>query len=369
MIERPAEGAWLDRPAFEGQAPRPGWNKLVYEDGREPSYIFYDLAAIHADRKPFLPHGVDEATVNVVRPAVADDARHSQLWLRASQLASKLPQRLMPLGLSKSKLTMKAIASYTALQRKTEALMPLMNPILKSLIDGVDFGSATGSDPALRVAERYMRFKVPGIMARYLLSSIYKGVYATVPGLFNRRSAPARTMVMRKAEDLSDAAYRLFKARSAYNVAGFSNATYLATLCAATVITMGSDESMGNLQFSPEERSRLRRLRQNADELSAHYLLGAFSLPARFRAKEILTWVRTMATALGKAPVQVAEEECLHPGLIAVLTDPDEQRLDEAGVQERYAHNVADRPGLSIDDSLHCEAAALRINLHSFLLD
>ena len=81
----------------------------------------------------------------------------------------------MPLGLSKSKLTMKAIASYTALQRKTEALMPLMNPILKSLIDGVDFGSATGSDPALRVAERYMRFKVPGIMARYLLSLDLQG--------------------------------------------------------------------------------------------------------------------------------------------------------------------------------------------------
>jgi hypothetical protein len=104
--------------------------------------------------------------------------------------------------------------------RKNEAIMPLMEPILKSLFDGVDLGLATGPDPALRVAAKYMRFEILRIMARYLLSSMYEAAYTTVPSLLRRCCPPARTMLISKAEDLSDAAYRPFRARSQYNVAG-----------------------------------------------------------------------------------------------------------------------------------------------------
>jgi hypothetical protein len=248
--------------------------------------------------------------------------------------------------------------------------MPRTTPVIASLFNGVDLGRPTGPDPALRIARSYLRLELPGIMARYLLSATYETLYETVPGLFGRRAQPLPALLLRKAEDLSDAAYRLWRGRSACNVAGFYNATHLATLCAATVMTMGSDDGgrLDRLQFSTAQRTRLQRLRQNADELAAHYLIPSFKLPARFWTKDILDWVRAIATAQGKALADVAERFCLHPGLTSLLADADCAALNRSDVQARYTQNVAGLPGLSIEDVLRREAPALRVNLHQSLL-
>jgi len=172
-------------------------------------------------------------------------------------------------------------------------------------------------------------------------------------------------------EDLANATYRLYSERSKYNVAGYFNSTYLASLCAGTLITMCSNDRgrLDRLQFSDEQRQRLALLRQNADELNAHYLGPAFSLPSQFGAGGILRWVMDMATLRHKSTLSVAEEQCLHPGLVALLAEPDCELLDEVSAHARYARNVAGLPGLDSEQVLQREAAALRVNLHAFVLN
>lgn len=219
MAERPIDGAWPDNPVFAAeQIPRPGWNKEIYADGRS-SYIFFDRAKRHADRKQFLPEGVDEASINVIRPILPRDAHTTPLWRRAAALAPTLPHGLMPSGVRKPKLVMKGIGRFAALARKAEDISGVtpVEPLLKR----VDFGSSSSADPAVRVTRQYMRFELPGIAARYLLCGVYTGSYLAVPTMVERRFAPLTTMLMRKIEDLADAAYRLYRARRELNVNGY----------------------------------------------------------------------------------------------------------------------------------------------------
>ena len=351
MLELPIQGAWLDCPSFAGSCrPVPGWNKEVFEDGRPPNYIFFDLAARHADRKPFLPEGVDETSLNVLRPKSLTDASHSPLWTRASIIASTLKTGSLPQRFGEPKATMAIIARYLTLAKKSEEISAVSAPIMETIFKGIDFGKPTGPDPALRIASQFMNFLIPGVVARYLLSSTYEALYLTSPGLFKRRFASVDTMLMQKAEDLSDAAYRLYRARTELDVAGFFNATYLATLCAATVITMASNDGgrLERLQFTQDERDRLRRLRQNADELQAHYLTPAFELPAKLQAKDIISWVHAVAPLRRQSPQEIAEEQCLHPGLTAVLNALPLDEIENADLHALYMSNVSTRPTLTI---------------------
>jgi hypothetical protein len=370
MFERPIDGAWLMSPRFaEGAYMRPGWNKEILGDGRPPSYLYFDREKEHVDRQLVLPEGLDEAAVNVIRPTLPSDVRELPLWQSANDLAAQLSNNPMPPGFARLEAIMSDIARYTDLKRESKPILALCD--FSSMISGVDFGKKRGPDPAFRVARDYMRFVRPGIVARHMLSSLYEGCYTEIPRLFGRACQPATTMLMRKAEDLASATYRLFKERSKYNAAGYFNSTYLAVLCAGTVITMCSNDRgrLDRLGFSNEQRQRLALLRQNLDELNAHYLGPAFLLPSQFGAGGILRWVTAIAKARGKSPLSVAEDQCLHPALVALLATPDWEQLDERAAHTRYACNLAILPHLGDEQVLQREAAALRVNLHDFVLN
>lgn len=146
-----------------------------------------------------------------------------------------------------------------------------------------------------------MRFEVPGIVARYVLSALYHSLYQEVPRLFKKSAPPIKLYLTEKIEQLADVTYELATDRHKYNVSGFFNATYLACLCGGTVIVMCSNEnnSLAKLGFSAEEQQRLQRVRQKVDEILAHHLAGAFVLPAHLVPAQILVYVRSMAAAQG----------------------------------------------------------------------
>lgn len=124
---------------------------------------------------------------------------------------------------------------------------------------------------------------------------------------------------------------------------------------------------MAQLGFSDRDRDRIDRLRQNADELSAHYLHSAFELPARLYADEILNWVQSMAALEGRRPLETAEEHCLHPGLIALVDGAEVRSAGREEVERRYLSNVFGLPGLSIEAAIEREARALRLNMPDYL--
>jgi hypothetical protein len=370
MFEHPIDGASFVSPKFaEGAYMRPGWNK-DQRDGFPPSYLYFDPTIEHVDRKLVLPENVDESTLNVIRHILPSDVRQTALWQDANFLTATLSGIPMPSGLPGPTKVISDIARYAALKRQTKEIMAV-SPTDSSLFSGIDFGSKKGPDPAFRVAGDYMHFATPGIVARHMLSSIYVACYTHVPNMMRRRCQPATTMLMRKAEDLASAAYRLRTERGNYNAAGYFNLTYLAVLCAGTLITMCSNGGgrLDKLGFSNEQRQRLARLRQNVDELNAHDLGPAFLLPSMFGAAGVLRWVTAMARSRGKPPLSIAREQCLHPQLVALLAEPDCEQLDDASGQARYVRNLTPLGGLSIDQALEREASALRINLHDFVLN
>jgi hypothetical protein len=372
MFERPIDGAWLMSPRFtEGAYMRPGWNKDVPGDGRPPTYLYFDPETEHVDRQLFPPDGVDESCPNVIRPTLPTDIRQLPVWESARDLAARLSDGPMPLDLARPQSTMSEIARYAALKRGAKEIVAVSKPIISSVISGVDLGKGRGPDPAYRVTQDYMRFALPGIVARHMLSSIYEVCYTVVPNMFGRACQPATTMLVRKAEDLASAAYRLRTKRSEHNAAGYFNSTYLAALCAGTVITMCSNDGgrLDRLQFSNEQRQRLALLQQNLDELNAHYLGPAFLLPAQLSTAGVLRWIAAMAKARGKSADTVAVEQCLHPTLIALLAESDCEQLDELSVHARYVRNLAVLPHLSSEEVLQREAVAVRVNLHDFVLN
>jgi hypothetical protein len=314
---------------------------------------------------------VDESTVNVIRATLPTDVRHSTSWEYANDLATSLSNEPMPPGLPRPQTVMSRIARYAALKRESKEIVALSEPIIGSVVSGVDLGKKRGPDPAFRVAQDYVRFVVPGIVARHMLSSLYEVHYTVVPNMFGRVCQPAATMLMRKVEDLASAAYRLRTERSKYNAAGYFNSTYLAVLCAGTVITMCSNdgERLDRLGFSSEQRQRLVLLRQNVDELNAHYLGPAFLLPSQSGAAGILRWIIDMAKARAKSPLAIAEEQCLHPALISLLAESECGHLDEHWTHVRYARSLAALRHLSSEGVLQREADAFRVNLHAFLLN
>lgn len=371
MFASPIEGVMLDQITLKGQAGlKPGWNKEDLGPEWQTGYHFLEPGE-HAHRTPRLPEGVDESSVNVIRPVVPADARESELWTLANKTAPFV-ETLGPLpkGLPSVQAVMHSIESFSAVQRSKDALMPSSNKIIKELFAaGMNLGGPTSPDPAMKIAEQYMRFEVPGIVARYVLSALYHSLYQEVPRLFKKSAPPIKFYLTEKIEQLADVTYELATDRHKYNVSGFFNATYLACLCGGTVIVMCSNEnnSLAKLGFSAEEQQRLQRVRQNVDEILAHHLAGAFVLPAHLVPAQILVYVRSMAAAQGRPLHVVAEENSLHPALAAMLDRPDLESIDVNEVLVHYLTNVEHLPHLGMKAVLQRASDALKVKLFDWI--
>jgi len=371
MFASPIEGVMLDQITLKGQADlKPGWNKEDLGPDWQTDYLFLEPGK-HAHRKPRLPEGVDESSVNIIRPVVPSDARASELWGIASRIAPFV-ETLGPLpkGLPSVQAVMHSIESFATVQRSKNALMRSSNKIINELFaSGMDLGDPKSPDPAMKIAEQYMRFEVPGTSARYVLSALYHALYQEVPRFFKKSAPPIKRYMTEKIEELADITYQLATERHKYNVSGFFNASYLACLCGGTVIVMCSNEdnSLTKMGFSAEEYQRLQRVRQNVDEILAHHLSGAFVLPAHFVPAQILFYVRSMATAQGRPLHVVAEETSLHPALAAILDQPNAESMDVNEVLERYLTDVEHLPHLGMKSVLERASNALKVKLYDWI--
>jgi hypothetical protein len=370
MFASPLEGVYLDHITFKGQSGlKAGWNKEDLGPDWPTGFLFLDPGE-HAHRVENLPEDVDESAINIVRPVQHTDARKSELWAAAQAVVPYL-ENLGPLpeGLSAQKVIM-SIESFADMKRSTLAMAPHAARIAReAFAKPLDFGSRNGPDVALQMAERYMRFELPGTIARYGLGAIYKACYSQVPQLFKRKVPPLKVMLQKKIEELADITYQLLSEREQYNVTGFFNASYLACLCGGTVIAMCTTEgdALKKAGFSPEEETRLLRLKQNVDEMLAHHLAATFCLPARMIAADILQWIRLHAQMVAWPPAKLAKQHSLHPGLTAILELPNSEAMSREQVLGLYMENSLKHPGLGIKATLEKAADALKVKLYNWL--
>jgi hypothetical protein len=371
MFASPMEGVLLDQITLKGQAGlKPGWNKEDLGPEWETGYLFLEPGK-HAHRTPRLPEGVDESSVNIIRPVVPADARNSELWAIANKIAPFVEMLgPLPTGLPSVQAVMNSIESFSSVQRSKDALMPSSAKIIQELFaTEMNLGNPNSPDPAVRIAEQYMRFEVPGIVARYVLSALYHSLYEKVPRLFKKSAPPIKRYLTEKIEELADVTYQLATERHKYDVSGFFNASYLACLCGGTVIVMCSNEdnSLTKLGFSAEEQKRLQRVRQNVDEILAHHPSGAFVLPAHFVPAQILFYVLSMAAAQGRPLHVLAEESSLHPALAAILDQPGAEAMNVDQVLEHYLTNIEHLPHLGMKAILQRASDALKVKLYDWV--
>jgi hypothetical protein len=214
----------------------------------------------------------------------------------------------------------------------------------------------SGKDAGLMAATAYVCFGMPGREARHLLTRIYELAYDHIPRQRGEPNPLGGTRLLEKAEQLYDTAYRLYRARTSYNVTGFYNSTYLAILSACTVMTMAEPESRSF--YDEAQWRRILRLGQNADELVAHYLAPSFTRPAVFNSKNILEKIVVDAYLSGVSVVSASERYCLHPGLTSILSQRGWETWSAERVHGQYVENVRKLPALTITDILAREAPA-----------
>jgi hypothetical protein len=357
MINWPAGGAQLADLVLEPKSFPPGWSKKVDNYGSRPSYFFFDESDRHVERYLNLPDGVDENDVVVIHDDYATDARSTVLFKLAENLAMHLPIKA-PFGKLdiSPKRIMGLIGEYAQIPGTDAATWIQVEQKLSYWAELLVSGSHI--DPAFEVVAQYMSFLLYGKVARYSLSSIYELAYYALPKKRHGDSTRWGAELLQKAEDLSDAAYRLLRERTDLNVSGFYNATFFAVLCAGTVMELGRERGRES-PYDQAQWARLSRLRQNADELIAHYLAPAFKLPALTNTRGILQRVSLEAHLRRMPPADVAREYCLHPGLIEILTGVDCEKWSDKAIHSRYLQNVGGRRELSLEGLLRREAVVI----------
>lgn len=348
MVNFPTAGACQADNLLEPQNIPPGWSKWINNCGFETTYRFFDENTGHCERHTHLPENVPEREIPIFETHYAEDARTTRLFKVVKSLAETMPYGALPepftsFGIS-PRLVGHKISKCSEMLATDQATWDHIVPKTEDWAKQV---ARSGSDPAISILMDYLLFGTSGKVARWSLKTIYELNAAIRERKTGNREAAFETIVDR-AENLTDAAYRLSKDRAQFNVTGFFNATYFACLCAGTVMELGNYiEHEGSL-YTPEQQKRLSRLRQNADELNAHVLLPSFNLPALFTSRDILSYVATQASILGREPEVEAKSTCLHPGLTELFKDSTWRQLRDQEVHARYVQNVAPRPELSI---------------------
>jgi hypothetical protein len=368
MVNFPAAGAHTAECALEVEPPLPtGWSKHVYSGTYGPvsrPYWFYDTNTNHVHRHDSLPEGVDESNIPiVVHRAFANDARTTRLFQMVADVADELPAALLPepfpqMGLMPKEIV-GVIAEYAQLAAWDSAVRQRLAKEEWAWSDAL----ISGKDAGLMVATGYMCFGMSGREARHLLTRIYELAYDHIPRKRGEPNLSGGTRLLEKAEQLYDTAYRLFRARTRYNVSGFYNGTYFAMLCATTVMTMADAESRSF--YNEAQWRRLLRLGQNADELVAHYLAPSFTLPAVFNSQTILGTIVVDAYMHGVSAVSASERHCLHPGLTSIFSQRGWETWNAERVHARYVENVRELPALTLKDILARESPALSAQVDS----
>jgi hypothetical protein len=348
MVNFPSAGACQADNLLEPQNIPPGWSKRINNYGSETTYWFFDENTGHLERHTLLPENVPDREIPIFETHYAEDARTTRLFKAVKSLAETMPYGALPepftsFGIS-PRLVGHKISNCSEMLATDKATLDHIEP---KIDDWANQLVQSGSDPAISVLIDYLLFGISGKVARWSLKTIYE-LNAKIRELKTGNREAAFETIVDRAENLTDAAYRLSKDRAQFNVTGFFNATYFACLCAGTVMVLGHYiEHQGSL-YTAEQQKRLSRLGQNADELNAHVLLPSFTLPAVFTSGEILSYVASQASILGREPEVEAKSTCLHPGLTELLEDSTWRQLNDQEVHARYVQNVARRPELSI---------------------
>jgi hypothetical protein len=348
MVNFPSAGACQADNLLEPQNIPPGWSKWINNYGFETTYRLFDENTGHLERHTQLPENLSEKQIPIFETHYAEDARTTRLFKAVKSRAETMPYGALPepftsFGIS-PRLVGHKISKCSEMPATDEATWDHIEPKIEEWAKEL---VRSGSDPAISILMVYLLFGISGKVARWSLKTIYELNAAIRERKTGNREAAFETIVDR-AENLTDAAYRLSKDRAQFNVTGFFNATYFACLCAGTVMELGHFIEHEGSPYTAEQQKRLSRLRQNADELNAHVLLPSFNLPAIFTSREILSYVATQASILGREPEVEAKSARLHPGLTELLKDSTWSQLRDQEVHARYVQNVAPRPELSI---------------------
>jgi hypothetical protein len=348
MVNFPAAGARQADNFLEPQNIPPGWSKWINNYGSKTTYWFFDENTRHLERHTQLPENVSEREVPIFETRLAEDARTTRLFKAVKSLAETMPHGALPepftgFGIS-PRLVGHKISSCSEMLATDKATSDYIEP---KIDDWAKQLVRSESDPAIDILTDYLLFGMSGKVARWSLKTIYELNAAIREQKTGNREAAFETIVDR-AENLTDEAYRFSKDRAQYNVTGFFNATYFACLCAGTVMVLGHHVEHQGSKYTPEQQKRLSRLCQNADELNAHVLLPSLNPPAVFTSREILSYVASRASILGRKPEVEANSAYLHPGLTELFKDSTWRQLRDQEVHARYVQNAAARPELSI---------------------
>ncbi len=198
-------------------------------------------------------------------------------------------------------------------------------------------------EPVQMCAHSFLAFEAHGDVASSVMATLMFTLHA-LPGVRMHGDSGAADASVDAVEHLTGVILHLLERRSAMNVAGYMQATYLAALYGAVAMKLASlAREAIEAQYAVEvtgrwhdaRHDRLRRLALNVDETLAHRVAPAFVLPALFTPHELLQRLRVMAANGGPRAIDWAEFFQLHPALRLLHT------VDAAS--EVSPHEVAER--------------------------
>lgn len=196
-------------------------------------------------------------------------------------------------------------------------------------------------EPVQLCARSYLAFEAHGNVASSVMATLMFTLH-TLPGVRIHGGSGAADASVDAVEHLTGVVLDLLERRTAMNVAGYMQASYLAALYGAVAMKLASlareaieaehaVEVTG--RWHDARRDRLGRLALNIDETIAHRVAPAFILPALFTPHEMLQRLRAMA-ANGR-PADWSDFFGLHPALRSLYANDAASEASPRDIAER----------------------------------
>lgn len=198
-------------------------------------------------------------------------------------------------------------------------------------------------EPVQMCAHSFLAFETHGDVASSVMATLMFTLHA-LPGVRMNAGSEAADASVDAVEHLTGVIMDLLERRTAMNMAGYMQATYLAALYGAVAMKLASlareaieaayaVEVTG--RWHDAQHERLRRLALNVDETLAHRVAPAFILPALWTPYELLQQLRAMAANGRPAETDWAAFFELHPALRLLHTGNAASEVSPREIAER----------------------------------
>jgi hypothetical protein len=353
--------AAVDRTAvFLGQSGplANGWNRIFFGEPFLHEELFVFVGPDGGVTTPVRPDVPSES----IHPAqhVSSPFRESPLWRAAGELADRVvsldlsdwPEDRVRKVIESIRETAEGPVPVNAAvvgRDRIVAAVQAMREAVRST--GKEIRHATVLEQAVKIAEAYTAFELPGVLAAELLAVVLS-VQCNFPS-FGPPSNTSSQCRRHALEHLAKLSYALLKRRGELRLSSFLEVSYLANLytgaalkLAAHEAEVGSGEDVGGVP--------LDRLAQNLDEQLAHEIIPTFDLPA-FLSLGVVGLHVLAARTQGQKRKDVWLSYGMHPAMRELVWSRSDENPRWDRLLADYPTVTASMPAVDVEDALRGE--------------